>query len=85
MVQLNGGSRALSPFMQPTMHLSLPENDVKERKPYKGLIRSLQKIGCMHVLDMYCQGLTSRKGQFQHDLEFTELQVCLTLFTMLDR
>ncbi|XP_044477149.1 serine/threonine-protein kinase ATM isoform X3 [Mangifera indica] len=74
MVQLNGGSRALSPFMQPTMHLSLPENDVKERKPYKGLIRSLQKIGCMHVLDMYCQGLTSRKGQFQHDLEFTELQ-----------
>ncbi|KAJ0047583.1 hypothetical protein Pint_15443 [Pistacia integerrima] len=74
MVQFDGGSRALSPLMQPTMHLSLSENDVKERKPYKGLIRSLQQIGCMHVLDMYCQGLTSRKGQFQHDLEFTELQ-----------
>ncbi|KAJ0106492.1 hypothetical protein Patl1_18037 [Pistacia atlantica] len=74
MVQFDGGSRALSPLIQPTMHLSLSENDVKERKPYKGLIRSLQQIGCMHVLDMYCQGLTSRKGQFQHDLEFTELQ-----------
>ncbi|KAK9943183.1 hypothetical protein M0R45_008801 [Rubus argutus] len=45
-----------------------------QRKPYKGLIRSLQQTGCMHVLDFYCQGLTSRKGQFHHDLEFTELQ-----------
>ncbi|KAL5544201.1 hypothetical protein UlMin_007985 [Ulmus minor] len=44
------------------------------RKSYKGLVRSLQQIGCMHVLDLYCQGLTSRKGQFQHDREFTELQ-----------
>ncbi|KAL6209452.1 hypothetical protein ACLB2K_020394 [Fragaria x ananassa] len=47
---------------------------MKQRKPYKGLIRSLQQTGCMHVLDFYCQGLTSRKGQPYQDLEFTELQ-----------
>ncbi|KAF3642282.1 putative serine/threonine-protein kinase ATM-like isoform X4, partial [Capsicum annuum] len=40
----------------------------------KGLIRSLQQIGCTHLLDVYCQGLTSQKGRFQHDPEFTELQ-----------
>ncbi|XP_055826815.1 serine/threonine-protein kinase ATM isoform X2 [Solanum dulcamara] len=45
-----------------------------EKKPYKGLIRSLQQIGCTHLLDVYCQGLTSQKGRFQHDPEFTELQ-----------
>ncbi|KAL5723782.1 non-specific serine/threonine protein kinase [Ranunculus cassubicifolius] len=44
------------------------------RKSYKGLIRSLQQTGCTHVLDLYCQGLTSQKGQFQQDSEFTELQ-----------
>ncbi|XP_022135092.1 serine/threonine-protein kinase ATM isoform X3 [Momordica charantia] len=43
-------------------------------KPYKGVIRSLQKTGCAHVLDLYCQGLTFRDDQFQHDLEFMELQ-----------
>ncbi|KAI9173943.1 hypothetical protein LWI28_009144 [Acer negundo] len=76
MVQMDGGSRALSAHMQSAIHLPLStsETEKKTRKPYKGLIKSLQQIGCMHVLDMYCQGLTSRKGQFQHDLEFTELQ-----------
>ncbi|KAK1564596.1 hypothetical protein Q3G72_006661 [Acer saccharum] len=76
MVQTDGGSRALSAHMQSAIHfpLSTSETEKKTRKPYKGLIKSLQQIGCMHVLDMYCQGLTSRKGQFQHDLEFTELQ-----------
>ena len=49
--------------------------DETQRKPYKGLIRSLQQIGCRHVLELYCQGLTSGKGQFQQDLEFKELQV----------
>lgn len=51
------------------------EDEIVHKKPYKGLIRSLQQIGCTHVLDVYCQGLTSQKGQFQRDLEFTELQV----------
>ncbi|KAL6583807.1 hypothetical protein OROMI_003096 [Orobanche minor] len=50
------------------------QHGIKQKKPYKGLIRSLQKIGCTHVLDVYCQGWTSQRGQFQHDLEFTELQ-----------
>lgn len=79
-VQTGGGSRYLSlECTQPTDHLSefKLEDEITQRKPYKGLIRSLQQIGCMHVLDLYCHGLTSRKGQFQHDQEFTELQVCL--------
>lgn len=54
-----------------------------EKKPYKGLIRSLQQIGCTHLLDVYCQGLTSQKGRFQHDPEFAELQVCLLYFPFL--
>lgn len=51
------------------------KNDFTQKKPYKGLIRSLQKNGCSHLLDVYCQGLTSQRGRFQHDLEFIELQV----------
>ncbi|KAM0937513.1 putative non-specific serine/threonine protein kinase [Dioscorea sansibarensis] len=43
-------------------------------KPYMGLMRSLNKIGCSHALDFYCQGLLSQKGQFQYDLEFAESQ-----------
>lgn len=54
---------------------SITEHRMMQKKPYKGLIRSLQKIGCSHVMDVYCQGLTSQRGRFQHDLEFTELQV----------
>ncbi|XP_056686258.1 serine/threonine-protein kinase ATM isoform X2 [Spinacia oleracea] len=55
---------------------SLSETDlaVKLRNPYKGVIRSLQQIGCSHILDLYCQGLASCRGEFQHDLEFVELQ-----------
>lgn len=67
----------LHEHFQPTAPQSSFQSDygMRRRKPYKGLIRSLQQIGCAHVLDLYCQGLTSRKGQFQPDLEFTELQV----------
>ncbi|XP_048500072.1 serine/threonine-protein kinase ATM isoform X3 [Beta vulgaris subsp. vulgaris] len=50
------------------------ELGVKQRKPYKGVIRSLQQIGCAHILGLYCEGLASRRGEFQHDLEFVELQ-----------
>lgn len=62
----------------------LTEDETKIRKPYKGLIRSLQQLGCTHVLDLYSQGLTSRKGRFQHDFEFTELQVYPETDTLLD-
>ncbi|KDP31097.1 hypothetical protein JCGZ_11473 [Jatropha curcas] len=77
MMQTNGGSGTLlAEHNQPAacLVLSASKDEIKQRKPYKGLIRSLQQIGCTHVLDLYCLGLTSRKGQFQHDLEFTELQ-----------
>ncbi|KAK9108083.1 hypothetical protein Syun_024094 [Stephania yunnanensis] len=43
-------------------------------KSCKGLMKSLQQIGCTHVLDLYCQGLTSQEGKLQHDSEFIELQ-----------
>jgi serine-protein kinase ATM len=46
---------------------------------YKGLVRSLQKTGCTHMLDMYCQGLTSQKEYFQNDPEFLDTQVKLKL------
>ncbi|KAH9720220.1 serine/threonine-protein kinase ATM [Citrus sinensis] len=76
MLQMDGNSGALSPHGLPSVHLSpsTSENEMMQRKPYKGLMRSLQQVGCMHVLDMYCKGLTSWKGQFQHDPEFTKLQ-----------
>lgn len=44
---------------------------------YKGLVRSLQKTGCTHMLDMYCRGLTSQKDFFQNDPEFVDIQVKL--------
>ncbi|KAJ0962868.1 hypothetical protein J5N97_027990 [Dioscorea zingiberensis] len=55
-------------------HIFSGDKKMGSWKPHKGLMRSLNKIGCSHVLDVYCQGLQSQKGQFQHDLEFTELQ-----------
>ncbi|XP_048590826.1 serine/threonine-protein kinase ATM isoform X1 [Brassica napus] len=61
---------------QPTtsaQHSVFGEGEV-QRQPFKGLIRSLQQTGCMHVLDLYCRGLTSREGSFQYDPEFIELQ-----------
>ncbi|XP_057442948.1 serine/threonine-protein kinase ATM [Lotus japonicus] len=47
---------------------------VRQSRPYKGLIRSLQQIGCTHALDMYCEGLTSNNKELRHDREFAELQ-----------
>jgi len=66
---------------QPTTsarHSVFGEGEV-QRQPFKGLIRSLQQTGCMHVLDLYCRGLTSREGCFQYDPEFIELQVCILI------
>ncbi|KAL1222123.1 Serine/threonine-protein kinase ATM [Cardamine amara subsp. amara] len=61
---------------QPTTsarHSVFGEGEV-QRQPFKGLIRSLQQTGCMHVVDLYCRGLNSREGCFQYDPEFIELQ-----------
>ncbi|GFZ03746.1 serine/threonine-kinase ATM-like protein [Actinidia rufa] len=74
---MDGSSRKIFPeHSQSTAYQSSStlEDEMRQRKPYKGLIRSLQQLGSTHVLDLYCQGLTSRKGQFEHDLEFSELQ-----------
>ncbi|XP_062116266.1 serine/threonine-protein kinase ATM isoform X3 [Humulus lupulus] len=69
-----GSKKSLLEQTFPTENPATSALEDRMRKPYKGLIRSLQQIGCMHMLDLYCQGLTSRHGHFQHDLEFTELQ-----------
>lgn len=63
-----------------TTYLHFPhgeEDKMSNWKCYKGLMRSLQKTGCTHVLDTYGQGLTSQIGYLQNDSEFTELQVIL--------
>ncbi|XP_052181201.1 serine/threonine-protein kinase ATM isoform X3 [Diospyros lotus] len=76
-IPMDGLQKMFPGCSQPTVNLSSSnlEDEIRQkRKPYKGLIRSLQQMGCTHVLDLYCQGLTSRKGQFEHDLEFSELQ-----------
>ncbi|KAL6997149.1 non-specific serine,threonine protein kinase [Sarracenia purpurea var. burkii] len=76
-IQIDSSSKKRFPECSPStasLSFSNLEDEMRQRKPYKGLIRSLQQMGCTHVLDLYCQGLTSRKGQFEHDLEFTELQ-----------
>jgi len=56
------------------------EDKMSNWKCYKGLMRSLQKTGCTHVLDTYSQGLTSQIGHLQNDSEFTELQVVLSFY-----
>ncbi|KAL8457793.1 hypothetical protein ACS0TY_035608 [Phlomoides rotata] len=75
-LQISGLSYSSVGNSKPADHASSSrtEHHMMQKKPYKGLIRSLQKIGCSHVMDVYCQGLTSQRGLFQHDLEFTELQ-----------
>ncbi|EPS70319.1 hypothetical protein M569_04441, partial [Genlisea aurea] len=59
-----------SSYQEPD-HLS---NGIERKRPYKGLIRSLEQMGCKHLLDVYCQGLTSQREQSQNDQEFIELQ-----------
>ncbi|CAA7402290.1 unnamed protein product [Spirodela intermedia] len=63
-------------YAQGLNHVS-SSREVKETgvwKLHKGLMRSLQQIGCSHLLDVYFQGLTKQNCYFQHDLDFTELQ-----------
>lgn len=82
LVQENGVVKNIYMDKQPQRHQSISalEDASGHWKPYKGVIRSLQKIGCAHVLDLYCQGLTFRDDHVQHDLEFMELQVYLPTF-----
>lgn len=76
-LQISGSTYSSKENSQQEEHASFSKtkHGIVQKKPYRGLIRSLQKIGCSHLLDVYCQGLTSQRGQFQHDLEFIELQV----------
>ncbi|PVH39126.1 hypothetical protein PAHAL_5G442300 [Panicum hallii] len=50
------------------------EDKMLNWKMHKGLMRSLQKTGCSHVLDVYCEGLTHQKGSLQQDAEFIDIQ-----------
>lgn len=76
-VQLDecGGNLSQEPF-QGSHQVSVlkTKDELGFKKSCQGLVRSLQQTGCTHVLDLYCQGLTSQRGQFQQDSEFTELQ-----------
>ncbi|KAJ1282905.1 hypothetical protein BS78_03G087400 [Paspalum vaginatum] len=53
---------------------SRAEDTALNWKMHKGLMRSLQKTGCGHVLDVYCEGLTHQKGCLQQDEEFIDIQ-----------
>lgn len=76
LLQKDSSSRSLSLGQAgPTKSsFALEADGIRQGRAYKGLIRSLQQIGCTHVLDMYCHGLTSSKEELRHDREFAELQ-----------
>ncbi|CAH9111684.1 unnamed protein product [Cuscuta epithymum] len=59
---------------QAAVNMYSRSDELMHGKPLKGLIRSLQQIGCTHLLDVCCQWFTSQKAQFDHDPEFIELQ-----------
>ncbi|XP_047054644.1 serine/threonine-protein kinase ATM isoform X1 [Lolium rigidum] len=53
---------------------SKAEDKILNWKTHKGLMRSLQKTGCSHVLDFYNQGLTNQNACLQQDSEFIDIQ-----------
>uniref|UniRef100_A0A0D9UVU8 Serine/threonine-protein kinase ATM n=1 Tax=Leersia perrieri TaxID=77586 RepID=A0A0D9UVU8_9ORYZ len=53
---------------------SKSEEKMPNWQMHKGLMRSLQKTGCSHVLDVYCQGLSNQKSCLQQDSEFIDIQ-----------
>ncbi|XP_047341337.1 serine/threonine-protein kinase ATM [Impatiens glandulifera] len=75
-MQMSTAINVSSELPQQTTHPCSPplEDHMTHRKSHKGLIRSLQHMGCNHVLDFYCQSLTSRNSNFENDIEFHELQ-----------
>lgn len=74
-IEMGDYSRDVLPESLHPFSPSKSKDEMSQRKPHKGVIKSLQQIGCTHVLDMYSQGLMYRKGRIQDDLEFNELQV----------
>ncbi|ONM30715.1 ataxia-telangiectasia mutated [Zea mays] len=58
----------------PSTVSSRAEDTMLNWKMHKGLMRSLQKTGCSHVLDVYCEGLSHQKGCLQQDAEFIDIQ-----------
>jgi ataxia telangiectasia mutated family protein len=64
----------------PSTVSSRAEDTTLNWKMHKGLMRSLQKTGCSHVLDVYCEGLTHQKGCLQQDAEFIDIQVSIASF-----
>jgi ataxia telangiectasia mutated family protein len=56
---------------------SKADDKILNWKTHKGLMRSLQKTGCSHVLDFYSQGLTNQNACLQQDSEFIDIQVCI--------
>lgn len=41
---------------------------------HKGLMKSLQQMGCSHLVNVYNQGLAQQGGGLENDPEFKELQ-----------
>lgn len=64
----------------PSTVSSRAEDTMLNWKMHKGLMRSLQKTGCSHVLDVYCEGLSHQKGCLQQDAEFIDIQVSIASF-----
>ncbi|XP_062191304.1 serine/threonine-protein kinase ATM isoform X2 [Phragmites australis] len=68
------GNLAGTVLTAPSVVSSKAEDKMLNWKMHKGLMRSLQKTGCSHVLDVYCEGLTHQKGCLQQDAEFIDIQ-----------
>uniref|UniRef100_A0A0D3EIP8 Serine/threonine-protein kinase ATM n=1 Tax=Oryza barthii TaxID=65489 RepID=A0A0D3EIP8_9ORYZ len=70
----NHGSLAGTALTVPSDVPSKAEEKMLNWQMHKGLMRSLQKTGCSHVLDVYCQGLSNQKSCLQQDSEFIDIQ-----------
>uniref|UniRef100_A0A0E0JD53 Serine/threonine-protein kinase ATM n=1 Tax=Oryza punctata TaxID=4537 RepID=A0A0E0JD53_ORYPU len=70
----NHGSMAGTALTGPSDVPSKAEEKMLNWQMHKGLMRSLQKTGCSHVLDVYCQGLSNQKSCLQQDSEFIDIQ-----------
>lgn len=71
----NHGSLAGTALTGPSDVPSKAEEKMLNWQMHKGLMRSLQRTGCSHVLDVYCQGLSNQKSCLQQDSEFIDMQV----------
>lgn len=76
----NLGNLAGTALTGPSAVSSKADEKMLNWKMHKGLMRSLQKTGCSHVLDFYCQGLTNQKACLQQDSDFIDIQVSIIYF-----